>query len=169
VRRRYRHLQRTISHEHHAPADTSPTIYHSPPQDRRQPSSLSAPAFEVCPTLPRTAQRVLHDILRIMRVAHQAVSDTIQRRSMIVDQNTEVCPRKRHPCLSVSPVPRDNRLAVAVIQCITCRLSIYISPAFPGLIPARRKKYEISGRRCRNPKRQIELGQVPGLLLISRG
>ena len=35
-------------------------------------------------------------------VAHQAVSDAIQCRSMVVDQDNKVCPRKRHPCLSVS-------------------------------------------------------------------
>src|SRR5262249_53945795 len=42
-----RHFQRSISDEDHSPASTPPTIDHSPPQDRSQPCSLTAPAGKI--------------------------------------------------------------------------------------------------------------------------
>ena len=103
VRCRDWHFQRSVSNEHHSSACTPPTIYNSSTQDRSQPRPLAATRCKVGPTPPRTAQCLLHDILRIMRVADQPIGDSIQCRSMIVDQNNKVCPRKCHPLpLSVS-------------------------------------------------------------------
>jgi hypothetical protein len=71
---------------------TTPPVNHSPPQDRSQPSPLAAPAFKICPTLPRTAQCLLDNVLGIMAVAYQPISDAIQCRGVLVDQDDKVVP-----------------------------------------------------------------------------
>jgi len=100
---------------------STPTINDSPPQDRNQPRSLATPTFKILAAPPRTAQCLLHDILGIVTIAHQPISDTIQCRGVFVDQDDKVCPRKRHPCLSPLAVPRDNRWQ--------CRDALYVSHA----------------------------------------
>jgi hypothetical protein len=70
-----------------------------------------------------------------MRITYQPISDPIQRRSMIVDQNTEVCPRKCHPLpLSVS-LFRAIAGGIGRGRLYHIRLSQYISQAVSRLIP----------------------------------
>src|SRR4051812_28650005 len=143
-----RHVNRAIPDEPHPPTSTSPAVDHSPSQDRRQPCSLTAPARKTLPALPRTAQCLLHDILGIVRIAYQTVCDSIQCRGVIVDQDTKVRPRKRHPCLSLLAAPLDRRwlqpgLAThgccPVTHSITSRQSSIDSRSGGQLFPTSRK------------------------------
>ena len=90
IRRLHRHFQRTFPDEHQPPASTSPTIDHPSPQDRCQPRPLTAPACKTFSAFPRTAQSLLYDILGIVRIAHQSVSDSIQCRGVFVNQDDKV-------------------------------------------------------------------------------
>ncbi len=100
-----RYFQRTIANEYQSPASTPPTINHSPPQDRNQPCSLAAPTCKTLAALPRAAQSFLHDILGIVRITYQSVSNAVQRRGMIAYQDHKVRPGKRHQCLSLLAAP----------------------------------------------------------------
>jgi hypothetical protein len=172
---RHRHVQRTIPDEDQASASTSPTINHPSPQDRSQPRSLATPAFKILPALPRTAQCLLHDILRIVTIAYQPVRDPIQSRSMFVDQDDKVCPRKRHPLpLSVSLFRKRWPVALAVTHCITSR-AISDRFAWQRMAYSRLVKnffrepavgigfWLLISSRCRKIKREIELECVVAL------
>lgn len=94
---RDRHIKRTFSDKNYLPADSPPAIDYSPPQDRGQPRALTSIAVKMSAALPGTAQSLLHDVLGVMAVTHQSVSDAIKCRGVIVNQVDKISPRKRHP------------------------------------------------------------------------
>ena len=105
-------------------ANAPPAINHAAAKDCRQPGPFAPATFEMLAALPRTAQCLLHDVLGIMAIAHQAVSNAIQRRGVIVDQDDKISPRKRHP--SPLPFACSVRSPVATVQphCSTSPIAV---------------------------------------------
>ncbi len=88
VHRIDRHLQWLLAGEHVTPS-APPAIHDTSPEDRRQPSPLSATLLEALAALPSGSKRVLNHVFCLVPIAHHAEGHAVQGGSVFVDELIE--------------------------------------------------------------------------------